>query len=178
MSKTRRLVLAAVLTAAALALSYIESFIPVPFPVPGAKLGLANLIILFALYEVGVKEALAIDLARVFISGFLFGTMSSILFSLSGALVSFIGMALLVKYSSFTPLLVSVAGGILHNAGQLAAACFVLATPKLIISYGPFLFLLGTLTGMFTGLICRMLIKRLTPVLQQYIKKSTADTLR
>lgn len=147
------------LTAAALALSYIESFIPVPFPVPGAKLGLANIITLIALCQLGAREALGIALARVLIAGFLFGSAGSILYALSGAVLSWAVMALCRRRCSVV--LTSVLGGIAHNAGQLMTACAVLQTRALIWAYGPALFVLGTLTGLFTGLCATQVLKRL-----------------
>lgn len=150
---------AAVLTAAALALSYVESFIPVPFPVPGAKLGLANIVTLIALCTLGARNALGIAVARVCIAGFLFGSASSIIYALSGAVLSWAVMTLCRRRCSVV--LTSVLGGIAHNAGQLMTACAVLKTGALVWSYGPTLFVLGTLTGLFTGLCAAQVLKRL-----------------
>ncbi|MGI6110239.1 MAG: Gx transporter family protein [Eubacteriaceae bacterium] len=158
---TRLLARLAVMTAAALVLSWLESFIPMPFPVPGAKPGLANIAVVFTLYTMGAVPALAVSLMRVFLAGFMFGTFSSILYSLSGALLSLAVMILIKRFTDAGIVLTSTLGGIAHNAGQLFCACLVLQTPALLYSWGPLLLVFGTLTGIFIGLISDYLVKRL-----------------
>lgn len=114
-----------VFLAFALILSYIESLIPFYFGIPGMKLGLANLIVVVMLYLSGTKEAFVISVLRILLSGFLFGNMFGILYSLAGGLLSFIVMWLVKKTGQFHLVTVSVCGGISHNVGQLFVAALV-----------------------------------------------------
>ena len=111
--------------ALALICSYVESLIPFYFGIPGVKLGLTNIVVVLMLYCVGTKEALAVSALRIVLSGFLFGNMFSILYSLAGGLLSFLVMYLLKKTKWFGVLPVSVSGGIFHNVGQLVVAAYV-----------------------------------------------------
>ena len=111
--------------ALALICSYVESLIPFYFGIPGVKLGLTNIVVVLMLYCVGTKEALAVSALRIVLSGFLFGNMFSILYSLAGGLLSFLVMYLLKKTKWFGVLPVSVSGGIFHNVGQLIVAAYV-----------------------------------------------------
>ena len=97
-----------VMTALALIFSYVESLVPIPIPVPGIKLGLANLMVVVLLFTVGTKEAFWMNLARILLSGFLFGNFSSILYSIAGALVSFGVMLLLKRTGRFSIIGVSI----------------------------------------------------------------------
>lgn len=156
----------AVLTALALILSYVESLLALVMPVPGAKLGLANLVTLVALYLFGWKDALTISCLRVLLGGFLFGSGFSILYALAGALLALLGMTLLKKLR-FHAVTVSIAGGVLHNLAQLGVAAIITRTPALMLSYLPLLLALGVLTGLVIGLLGTALIKRLQVILAQ-----------
>lgn len=149
-----------VLTALALIFSYVESLIPIPVPVPGLKIGLANLMVVFLLYTTGPKEAFLLNLVRVLLSGFLFGNLSSILYSLSGAALSFLVMFLLKRTGLFSVVGVSIAGGTAHNLGQILVAAFVLESADLFF-YAPVLMITGELTGFFIGLTAGEVQKRL-----------------
>lgn len=153
----------AVLTALALALSAIERLIPVPVAVPGVKLGLANLVTVLALYLLGAREALTISALRVVLAGFLFGSFSSLLYALSGALLSFGAMALLKKTGAFSVIGVSVAGGVFHNVAQITIAALIVKTLELSY-YLPVLMLSGIITGLFIGIVANLLIGRLRTV--------------
>ncbi len=143
----------------ALILSYVESLIPFYFGVPGVKLGLANLAVLLVLYRYGWKEALALNLARVFLSGFLFGNLFMVIYSLAGAAGSFLVMCFLKKTRGFSIMGVSMAGGVCHNIGQTAG----------IVFYLPVLLAAGLLTGLLIGLLAREVIK--------YIGKESVEEL-
>lgn len=144
----------------ALILSYVESLIPFYFGVPGVKLGLANLAVLLALYRYGWKEALALNLARVFLSGFLFGNLFMVMYSLAGAFNSFLMMCLLKKAKGFSIIGVSMAGGVCHNIGQVLVAYFVTKTAG-IVFYLPVLLAAGLVTGLLIGLLAREVIKHM-----------------
>ena len=156
--KTRRLTTLALLTAGAMILSYVESMLP-SLGVPGVKMGLANIAVIFALYRLGWKEALGISLVRVFMVSMLFGSLGALLYSLAGAALSLIVMALLKRSDRFSETGVSVAGGVAHNAGQILVAMALLGSAKLAYYY-PILVISGVAGGVLTGLTAAMLIKR------------------
>lgn len=156
----------AVLIALALALSAIERLIPAPIAVPGIKLGLANLVTVLALYLLGSREALTVSVLRVVLAGFLFGSFSSILYALSGALVSFGVMALLKRTGAFSVVGVSVAGGVFHNIAQILIAAAIVRTLELSY-YLPILMLSGVVTGLFIGIVSNLMIRRLGPIVKQ-----------
>lgn len=140
----------------ALILSYIESLIPFFYGVPGMKLGLTNLLIVLLLYLSDWKCAISINVLRIVLAGFLFGNAFSILYSLSGGLLSFAGMCLVKKFFSLRMTSVSVVGGITHNLGQIMVACLVVSNYQLIL-YFPVLFLGGLVTGLCIGIISNIL---------------------
>lgn len=148
------------LLALALLCSYVETLIPISFGIPGIKLGLANLVVLLALYRLGAGEALMISAARIFLAGFLFGNLASILYSLAGGLLSFLVMFFLKKILNMGLLPVSVAGGIFHNLGQVLVAALVVENLNLLY-YMSILFFAGTVTGGLIGLVAGELLKRL-----------------
>lgn len=146
--------------ALALIAGYVESLIPVFIAIPGIKLGIANSVILLLLYTVGIKEAFTVSIIRVLLSGFLFGSMFSILYSLSGAVLSLIIMVLLRRTNSFSITGVSMAGGVMHNIGQLAVASVVLETTA-VWYYLPVLMIAGCVTGLVIGILTGEIQKRI-----------------
>ena len=146
--------------ALALIAGYAESLIPVAVAIPGIKLGVANSVILILLYMVGVKEAFVVNSSRVVLAGFLFGSLSSILYSLSGAVLSLFVMILLKKTDRFSISGVSMAGGVFHNIGQLVMAALVLETSA-VWYYFPVLMLSGSITGFLIGFLTEEIRKRI-----------------
>lgn len=160
----RKLTVLGVLTAAALILSYAESVLPPIFPaVPGIKVGLPNVVIIFVLYRMGIPSAVSVSLARIAVSALLFGSPISFLYSLSGALLSVTVMSLLKKTRAFSYIGVSVAGGVLHNVGQILAAMLLLQALE-VGYYMAVLAVTGTLAGFFVGLCAAYLIHRLPEI--------------
>lgn len=159
--KTKKLTLMALTTALAMILSFVESQIPSFTAIPGVKVGLANIAVMFALYKMGLKEAVAISLVRVVMVSLLFGTIMSLFYSLAGAALSLCGMVLLKKIRVFSTTAVSVAGGVLHNVGQIIVASLILET-NVLGYYLPFLILSGTIAGIVIGLLASVLIKRIS----------------
>ncbi len=155
----RKLVTMALFITAAMILSYIESLFPFFFGVPGMKLGLANLAVVMALYLYGWREALMVNVLRILLTGLLFGNMFSVLFSLSGALVSFICM-LSARKLGLSLYGVSMAGGVSHNAGQLLTAAFIVQTVE-IGYYAPFLLAAGLVTGFLIGVLGKEMLRRI-----------------
>jgi len=152
-----------VFTALALIFSYVETLIPIHLGIPGVKLGLANLIIVITLYKMGTKEAYILSIVRVVLAGFIFGNMFSILYSMSGGLLSLSVMTLLHKTDKFSVMGVSIAGGVFHNIGQLLMAAIVLDSLS-ITYYLPVLLISGILTGFVIGFIANEMLKRLVRI--------------
>lgn len=144
----------------AMVLSYIESLIPVVFPIPGIKLGLANIVIIWILYAMDIKAAIIVSLLRVLLSGFLFGNLYSILFSFVGAALSLGVMILLKKIKVFSIVGVSIAGAVCHNIGQIIVAIIVLEN-GLIAYYLPALIISGVVTGIVIGIVGGILFKKI-----------------
>lgn len=144
--------------AAALILGYVESLIPFSFGIPGMKLGLANLAVLLALYRIGTKEAFLVDILRIVLSGFLFGSLYSILYSMAGGVFSFLVMLLLKKTGQPGVIFVSMAGGVSHNIGQLAVAALVVET-KGLFYYLPPLMAAGAVTGLLLGVTAERILR-------------------
>ena len=149
-----------VFTALALMFSYIETMIPIEFGVPGIKLGFANIMIVIMLYKSSAKEALLLSIVRIMLSGFLFGNLSSILYSIAGGVLSLEIMTLLKKQGGFSVIGVSVAGGVSHNVGQLIVAMLVVETYQ-VGYYFPVLLVAGGLTGLGIGVVSQEVLKRI-----------------
>ena len=149
-SVARRVALSAVLCALSLLFSYLETFIPMP--VPGMKIGLANLIPLLLLPSLGIPTAACVSLLRIALSALLFGSPVSFLYSLAGGIVSFAATALVLKFRLFGLAGASVLGGVFHNLAQIAIAIVLLGTAKVFVLL-PWLLLSGTVAGLFVGLL-------------------------
>lgn len=160
MSKNKRLALLSMCACLAMLLSFVESRIPPLTAIPGIKMGLANIAVMFTLYKMGTKEAAIVSAIRIVLLALLFGSFVSFLYSLAGAILSFTVMLLLRKIKLFSTLGVSVAGGVCHNIGQITMACILLET-NVIVYYLPFLLLSGTVTGIMIGAASALLIKRI-----------------
>ena len=150
----------ALFVALAMIFSYLEFLLPLPVPFPGIKLGLANLAIVVPLYLWGLFPALAISLLRIALVGITFGSLATILYSLFGALLSLAVMAGLKKWNVFSVTGVSMAGGVCHNIGQLAAAALIVENIRLFY-YLPVLLAVGALTGFAIGAVSAQVLKRL-----------------
>ncbi len=157
-SKAKKVAFYGMFVALAFVFSYIEVLIPFSIGVPGVKLGLANIVVLTALYAMGVKESFVISCIRIVLVGFTFGNMFSILYSLAGGLLSWLVMCICKKVKAFSVVGVSIAGGITHNIGQIVVAAIVLQT-KSIGFYLPVLLISGTITGLLIGILGVWLLK-------------------
>lgn len=159
MKKTKRLTLLAVLTAAALCVFVLEAQLPPLTPVPGIKLGLANIFTLFALYVLEAKSALALLLVRVVLGSLVTGQVSAMGYSLCGGLLSYLVLLLFYRRIPGKQLwALSILSALAHNLGQLLLASVVMGTFA-IFWYAPMLFLAAMVTGAFTGLTAQMVLK-------------------
>lgn len=158
-SKVKKIAEYACLLAFAMMVSYVEALIPFTIGIPGAKLGLANVAIVFCLYKTGAFGALCVNISRVFLCSLLFGNMYSLLYSLVGAIFSFVIMVLVKKVPFFSMVGVSVAGGVAHNLGQLLLAVLITSVPVLMY-YIPFLMIIGAVTGLLNGWLAKVIYDR------------------
>lgn len=161
MTQTQSLVYMSLLTALSLSLFLLEGLIPLPFLAPGAKLGLSNLVTVFALYSIPhPKYALLILCSRIILSSFFGGGPAILMYSLAGGLLSFGAMILLKRTQAFSIFGVSAAGGFFHNLGQLLIACTVMESPNLwryLSILGP----CGIFTGLLIGTIAYLSLKKI-----------------
>ena len=155
---TKRLTVVALFTAIALIIFVVEAQLAPLAPIPGIKLGLANIVSLFALFWLGKKEAFTILILRIILGSIFSGHGATFLYSLSGGLLSFIIILIFYRTFSIKALYIpSIIGGLFHNIGQLSCAIFILGEPRLL-TYLPVLLISGILTGLFTGLCAQYLI--------------------
>ena len=140
-------------------LAYVESQIPVFTAMYGVKVGLPNIVMVLLLYKVGAKETVTVSIIRILLISMLFGSVQSLTFSIAGAVLSLLGMILLKKTDLFSCITVSIVGGILHNVGQIIAACIWTGTAE-IAYYLPMLLISGILAGAVIGIVAGLLVKR------------------
>ncbi len=162
MAKTKRLSLMAMLTATSLIIFVVEAQIPPPLPIPGIKLGLANIITLTAMVLLGRKEAGLILVCRIVLGSVFAGGVSGFLFSIAGGALAYAVMCLLLN--AFRDKLIwvlSIFGAIGHNIGQLTVAVIITGTPNIALYYGPVLFAAAIVTGAFTGVGAMFLLRAL-----------------
>jgi len=158
--RTRRLAFGAMFAALALIFSYVEVLIPVPVPIPGVKLGIANLVILIAIYRMGFRYAFTINCVRIVIAGLLFSGVFGMIYSFAGGILSILVMYGLYRTKLFSMVGVSMAGGVAHNLGQLATACLIVSNIKLM-SYFAVLLFSGLISGILIGVLAYIIEKRL-----------------
>ena len=158
---TKRLTKDALLTALALIMFIVEAQIPPPVPIPGLKLGLSNIITLYAMFAFGAGDALAILLVRIFLGSAFSGALSAVLYSLAGGAASYVVMLLLRRVVTIRQIcFCSVFAAMAHNLGQMLAAVAILKTPSLMV-YLPVLLCAAIVTGLFTALCAQYVINRL-----------------
>ncbi len=145
--------------ALAMILSFVESQIPPLAALPGIKVGLPNLVMVFLLYRVGRGETVTVSIIRIFLTSLLFGNMQTLTFSIAGAVLSLAGMILLKQTNWFSCITVSIVGGLLHNIGQIVAACLWTQTAQ-VAYYLPFLLVSGTVAGTVIGIASGIIVKR------------------
>ena len=145
--------------AVAIIFGYVESLIPVFAGIPGVKIGLANLAVLFILDRYSWREAALVSVVRILVIGFMFGNLFSIVYSLAGAALSLTVMNFLKKHSDFSLIGISVAGGVTHNIGQLIVAMIVVSNISLMVD-APALLVAGVLAGSAIGVLVKEVLGR------------------
>lgn len=161
LSRNKRIALRGILIALAMILSYIESFIPFSSAVPGIKIGLANIVTIYALNRLGVKDTIIISLLRIFLSSLLFGNMAMMVYSISGALFSILIMTLAARIPQLGIMGISVAGAVSHNIAQCAAASVLLRNAS-VMHYLPVLLISGVAAGAVTGVVSAAVLKKIS----------------
>lgn len=142
----------------ALIFSYVEAIIPFNAGIPGVKLGIANIVTVIALYKLSIKHAAIVSFIRIMVAGFLFSGLFGAIYSLAGATVSLIGMIFLKKTGKFSIAGVSMAGGVLHNLGQLLVASFLIKDLR-IFFYFPILLFSGLASGIAIGILATLVMR-------------------
>ena len=158
--RTRKLTTMALLSAVALTIFIVEAQIPALVPIPGVKLGLANIVTVYAVYAMGAKEGAAILFARIFLGAIFSGSFGTILYSAAGgalAILTTIGLKFVLRENQLW--ITGCLGAIAHSVGQMIVAVWVTGTPSLLI-YLPVLIVCSVITGIFTGLCAQLLVKR------------------
>ena len=158
--KNSKITLCAIFASLAIVFGYIETLFSVPVAIPGVIWGLGNIVILVALYSLGKRYAFLIMLIKVLASSLLFASPSVLIYSFFGGVFSFFVMLLLKRFD-FNMVLVSIGGGISHNIGQLFAASIMIRTVS-VFSYLPVLILSGTVSAVVTGILAKIIIKRIS----------------
>lgn len=156
---TKKLVTLSASVAVAMLLSFVESQIPAFFPIPGIKLGLANVATVFILYKLGWREAIAVSAVRVSLSSILFGSVSAFFYAIAGAAFSLLVMILMKLARVFSRTVVSIAGGVAHNIAQIGVSMLILQT-EVVILYLPALIISGIVTGAVIGIIAALLVDK------------------
>ena len=154
--KNKKITQTAAAAALAIVLGYVETLVPLPFPIPGIKLGLSNLCVLFVLYRFGHKTAWTVMIFKVILSSLLISGFQTFWFSIAGGVFSVGAMTALKKVFSLYG--VSILGGVMHNIGQLSAAAIVMKTPSVFL-YLPPLLISGAVCGLLIGILCKMALE-------------------
>lgn len=162
--KTSKMTFLGLFTAVAMILSFVETLLPpLTTALPGIKMGLPNIAIMFILYRVGWKEATVVSIVRVILVSLLFGSIMSMAYSLGGAILSLLIMTLMQKLTSFNRVSISVVGGVCHNIGQILVAWAVTGTAQ-IVYYLPVLLISGCAAGILVGFVAGMLENRVPKI--------------
>ncbi len=159
-SRNRRIVYRGAFAALAMVLSYLESFIPVFAAVPGVRIGLANIVTVFAIYSLGFFDAVIISVIRIVLSALLFGNPVMIIYSLAGMALSVTAMFLARKLPFFGKTGVSIMGGVFHNLGQLLAAAFLVGSIRILYYLG-ILLTVGAVAGAVIGLLAGVILNKI-----------------
>ena len=159
--KVQQVALSGLLTSLMLVFGFIERQFPLPVPVPGIKLGLANSVLLYALYMLGIRQTIVLMLLKSLMSWLIYMNLSAMLYSFTDGVLSVAAMILVSRMKGVSPIGVSALGAVFFNIGQILMAAWVLGTPQLIVTYLPVLMVSGVLTGILTGVIAKLVMKHL-----------------
>ncbi len=153
--------LCGLLTSLMLVLGLVERQFPLTSAIPGIKLGLANSVLIYAVYMLGVRQSIVLMLLKALLSWLIYTNMNAMLYSLAGGTLSLLVMVLLHRVKGVSVIGVSALGAVFFNVGQILVAAFTLNTPQLLFTYLPVLMIAGVLTGVLTGIIAKLVMKHL-----------------
>lgn len=159
----RQITTMGMLIALAMVLGFVETLIPINLGIPGMKLGLANIVVVIALFLFDIKTAVVVSILRIILIAMTFGNMSMMFYSIAGASLSLLSMIAISKIKSFSLISVSIVGGIMHNVGQIICAAFVVRTNG-VFTYLPVLMIAGLVSGALIGIVSGLISVRLTNV--------------
>ena len=161
-NRVQRIALSGLLTSLMLVLGLVERQFPLTAAIPGIKLGLANSVLLYALYMMGVRQSVVLMLLKALMSWLIYTNMSAMLYSLGGGALSLLAMVILSKVDGVSIIGVSALGAVFFNVGQILVAVLILNTPQLLMTYLPILMVSGVVTGVLTGVVAQMVMKHLS----------------
>lgn len=159
----RQITTMGMLVALAMVLGFVETLIPINLGIPGMKLGLANIVVVIALFLFDIKTAVVVSILRIILIAMTFGNISMMFYSIAGASLSLLSMIAISKIKSFSLISVSIVGGIMHNVGQIICAAFVVRTNG-VFTYLPVLMIAGLVSGALIGIVAGLISVRLTNV--------------
>ena len=159
----RQITTMGMLVALAMVLGFVETLIPINLGIPGMKLGLANIVVVIALFLFDIKTAVVVSILRIILIAMTFGNMSMMFYSIAGASLSLLSMIAISKIKSFSLISVSIVGGIMHNVGQIICAAFVVRTNG-VFTYLPVLMIAGLVSGALIGIVAGLISVRLTNI--------------
>ena len=159
----RQITTMGMLVALAMVLGFVETLIPINLGIPGMKLGLANIVVVIALFLFDIKTAVVVSILRIILIAMTFGNMSMMFYSIAGASLSLLSMIAVSKIKSFSLISISIVGGIMHNVGQIICAAFVVRTNG-VFTYLPVLMIAGLVSGALIGLVAGLILVRLANV--------------
>lgn len=159
----RQITTMGMLIALAMVLGFVETLIPINLGIPGMKLGLANIVVVIALFLFDIKTAVVVSILRIILIAMTFGNMSMMFYSIAGASLSLLSMIAISKIKSFSLISISIVGGIMHNVGQIICAAFVVRTNG-VFTYLPVLMIAGLVSGALIGIVAGLISVRLTNV--------------
>ena len=162
----QRIALSGLLTSLMLVFGLIERQFPLTAAIPGVKLGLANSVLLYSLYMLGVRQSVILMLLKSLLSWLIYMNMSAMLYSLAGGAASLLAMILVSRVKGVSVIGVSALGAVFFNIGQILVAVAILNTPQLIVTYLPVLMVSGVVTGVLTGVVAQMVMKHLKAMKQ------------
>lgn len=164
-NRTKKIALYGMFIALAFIFNYVERLLPFNFGIPGIKLGLANIVVLMALYTLGYKAAFTLTVVRVLLTGFSYGSMYHVMYGMAGAMLSFLFMSVLHKTKKFSIVGVSIIGGLGHNIGQILVAMWILS--ESLLYYLPFLLVGGAISGTLIGILGSLIVTRVQKLVKQ-----------
>ena len=159
--RAQQVALSGLLTSLMLVFGLIERQFPLTAAIPGVKLGLANSVLLYSLYMLGIRQSFILMLLKALMSWLIYTNMNAMFYSLGGGLMSLLAMIALSRVSGISIIGVSALGAVFFNVGQILVAVVMLHTPQLIVTYLPILMVSGVVTGVLTGVVAKMVMKHL-----------------